>query len=344
MALIRKIEEENAEKKENKKPLTGLTFPTKNNDAVSDYYSENKDNTNISANNTSATTSHQPENVRLLKDDKSISNWLLEFFSEDFWLYIKSNEKFANTHINSELSTKRWLTDALDIFLGSEYKDILRERINSFLNNQNLLNETLSIANNELSTLREQLSSSKNYIEDLKKTADEASVAKFRIQKKLNAAIPLENLISEFYDSAAPIERRMIKLFSEALEDLTEELAMFLVKFTNGWNYVKSVIVKPMPDGVEFMEKVHEALSYLMGCISGVYIAQRRLLLDLVAKACSELFTDYEFISPEQSLQIDPSVHNAEGLGGGTVKEGVTFAVIRKESRKAVKYATVIVN
>jgi hypothetical protein len=64
-------------------------------------------------------------------------------------------------------------------------------------------------------------------------------------------------------------------------------------------------------------------------------------MLDLLAVACSAKFKLYKFISPEESLQVDPRIHSATALGGSTIKEGISFAVIKKDTMQTVKYAEI---
>ena len=55
-------------------------------------------------------------------------------------------------------------------------------------------------------------------------------------------------------------------------------------------------------------------------------------------------FEDYIFVSPEETLQLDPNIHNARGLGSTNIVEGASYAVIRRTSRQTVIYAEVKVN
>ena len=130
----------------------------------------------------------------------------------------------------------------------------------------------------------------------------------------------------------------------ETIENSQEGTDVFLISFLKTFAAVREVLKIDFEDEKQKMENVYNSLAQMLSAISGLFPSERRDFLDLVAGLVSDEFNEYQFVSPEQTLQIDPDIHDAHGVGSGTVKEGKTFAVIRKSTRKAVKYAEIKVN
>jgi hypothetical protein len=114
----------------------------------------------------------------------------------------------------------------------------------------------------------------------------------------------------------------------------------FVIGFLEGWEELSKLLTS-VEDSEEGMAQLHLALTNLLDKISGKVISRRRSMLDVLAVACSSKFKLYKFISPEESLQVDPRIHSATALGGSTIKEGISFAVIKKDTMQTVKYAEI---
>jgi len=91
----------------------------------------------------------------------------------------------------------------------------------------------------------------------------------------------------------------------------------------------------------EKMEILHTALTRVLEALTGLYIPQRRAVLEQLAKLCNSRVSDYLFISPEESKEIDLRIHNAASIGGNQILEGRTFAVVNRSSYQTVKYAEI---
>ncbi len=181
--------------------------------------------------------------------------------------------------------------------------------------------------------------------EQLKADAEEAESEKFKLEQNMNSGIAASQLVPIFFKDAyedTQNHKQLRSLLLDAAENGADGTALFIAKLGKGFTAIKIALSGiEEKEEIENMEIVYKASIELLTAISGSHIPERREVLDIIAAIISESFSAYEFISPEQTLQLDPAIHNAQGLGTATIKEGVSFAVIRKESRQAVKYADV---
>ena len=96
------------------------------------------------------------------------------------------------------------------------------------------------------------------------------------------------------------------------------------------------------PDEKNNIEKIDDILRLLLLNIRGLHPPIRQQTLNLIADYVNNFFNEFEFLSPEQTSQIDPKIHNAENIGGNFVIEGLSFAILRKQTQVVYKYADII--
>lgn len=169
---------------------------------------------------------------------------------------------------------------------------------------------------------------------------EQAEIEGFRLRKDLASRLPAGPFVQSFFNR--PDETGIRNLLLEATESPTPDLTAFLMAFVGEWNHLKDTETAPAESPLDAVRQQHQALSKLLEALSGLYIPQRRTLLDQVAQWASRRFEDYVFVSPEETQQVDPALHNLPGSGGHTVREGRSFAVIRRQSRTVVIYADII--
>ena len=92
----------------------------------------------------------------------------------------------------------------------------------------------------------------------------------------------------------------------------------------------------------ELMVAVHDSLSFMLFLFSGADVPSRRSFLNEIADVVNDHFSNFRFISPEQTVLIDPRIHQAEGISSQEILEGKTYAVIHNETLKTIKYAEII--
>ena len=91
----------------------------------------------------------------------------------------------------------------------------------------------------------------------------------------------------------------------------------------------------------EVLKIIDEILRFMLENLKDNFILQRRALLDALARIITKKFDNFDFISPEETLQIDLDIHNTKGTGGNKIKQGFSFAVIRRENKQTYKYADI---
>lgn len=137
-------------------------------------------------------------------------------------------------------------------------------------------------------------------------------------------------------------ERTIRHLLLEAADAASPDLGAFVARFAPAWQRLTDVPAQFGPDAPDNLRRLHAALTHLLTDLAGLALPQRRPLLDAVAQWASTHLPDYLVVSPEESLQVDPAIHNVQGIGGSTVVEGRSFAVLRRQSRTVVLYADIL--
>jgi hypothetical protein len=262
----------------------------------------------------------------------TIGSGVFEILKKNSWLQLP----FASP---DEISGKEWLLRALKTIFAQEQ---FAELGNEILKNQQ--NQTQSIQKSADSETEQKIAKMQQNFEMLQQQLENRETEKFKIEKELQNALPLSKFISLFFkddDIDTPSRKQLRNMLNETVEHPQKQTAEFVILFGKGWAFIQNALSELVEDEKENMEKVHKATIDFLESITETRIPERRELLDLTAKIINENFKEYEFISPEQTLQIDPSIHNAQGKGSSPIKEGVSFAVIRKASRQAVKYAEI---
>ena len=77
--------------------------------------------------------------------------------------------------------------------------------------------------------------------------------------------------------------------------------------------------------------------------ISSYQTPHRKEILNEFASLISENFIELEFVSPENYLYFDNTIHAIPQGSGDRIVEGINFAVINKKTKKTIIYADVIV-
>ncbi len=318
---------------ENKNIQTGSLSIKKNVTNLENGTQKNTDSAQIEDNKQLLT----PQTV---SSPEAIADWIHTTIGAGVFDMLKSNSwvqlPFASP---DEISGKEWLLRALKTIFAQEQ---FAELGNEILKNQQNQNEaSQNIANAEA---EQKMAKMKENFAMLQQQLENDETEKFKIEKQLQNALPLSKFIAIFFkdeDIDTPSRKQMRNMLNETVEHPQKQTAEFVIKFGRGWAFIQSALKELTEDEKENMEKVHKATIDFLESITETRTPERRELLDLTAKIINENFKEYEFISPEQTLQIDPSIHNAQGKGSAPIKEGVSFAVIRKESRAAVKYAEI---
>ncbi len=251
-------------------------------------------------------------------------------------------EKLSINEIRNLLNNSE-LTDAqLEKFIKNKLKidefesNLLAELANFQNQIENLRSEKekLTQVNGRLET----------YVSNLKQQLETTEEQIFKIKKDYENVVPVEELVKFFLTEKINnfYTQKLVTLSKEAYLSGDKNAKTFVMAFLKNFVLIENAYLNLGEDETENMQILHQAGSKLLKNIAGKYASERRMMLDTLADFFTSLLETYKFISPEQTLQIDTQVHNAEGLGGNTIRYGLSFAVVRKETGKTVIFADVI--
>ncbi len=277
---------------------------------------------------------------------EDISAWFINSIGEKVFENVKNNEYLQLPYTENEnLNTKDWLAKALKTLFSKEQIKEIGNQISQGNKNTGKLQEKEEQLELEKQQFEERMLKINTRFERLKEEVEEAESEKHRIEKEMQSSLSLNKLIPIFFkgEEDSPKHKQLRNLLNDAIDNADKNTGIFIAKFGKAWTILNTALNNLSEDEKENMELVHKATIEMLEQIADTHISERRPLLDMVADIISDSFNEYEFVSPEQTLQLDPAIHNAKGLGTASIKEGLSFAVIRKESRQAVKYADIIV-
>jgi hypothetical protein len=252
-------------------------------------------------------------------------------------------QAFARLNIlpgNEEDSPASWLTHIFDSYFTRRQIEDLCGYYNGFKNKEQKQQEKAQLALETLlkdvSGLREQLGS----LENTRKIQEESLAES---QRKLKAALPAPAVSQWLCNELPPI---FVSLKALLIDEAGDEAALkcrFIIKLLPSLWGLAGVLSDQLRDNEENRGRIDAALMKVLAAITGLHIINRREVLDAIAKVCSDSTGNWVFVSPESSLVVDPAIHNAKALSGTTVKEGISFAIIRKDSRQTIKLADITV-
>jgi len=220
--------------------------------------------------------------------------------------------------------------------VSENFKREIENNVSSFLEEKKQFEKKIS----ELEQINKKLDI---YIKNLKSQLDDNQEDIFRIEKKYETSIAFDD-ISNFF-----IKRKINDFYTQKIANLLKESYLtgesnsrkFVFAFMKAFIFIEEGLMRIGIDENENLKVLFHAGEKLMSNITNLFSSERRLILDTVADMLSSKFENYKFISAEQSLQIDPAIHNVEGVGGTSIKQGLSFAVIRKDTQKTVYFADV---
>lgn len=269
-----------------------------------------------------------------------ISSWLINTFGEETFDELIKNPNLKLPYMDENFSTEQWLERIVKTLFTQE----TISRISSKLGSAKPDDADVEAIVKE--RMDEKIEKYNARFQELRNQMENLEGEKAEISSKLNKALPLDKFVKEIFrdpGNETEPQKRIIQTLNEALEQSKDEtVSTFVLRFSKGWLGLKSQIESLKENNEkENLEIIHSELTKLLTYISGCFISERRTILDLVAKYCNEYFSDYDFVSPEQTLNVDPEIHNASGIGNASIKEGSSFAVIRRDTKKTVKYADI---
>lgn len=293
-----------------------------------------------------ATTQTTQGNLRItgsIETAEELVKWLFDILGKQVTTKLKNNQYLKIPFTEENLPEEQWLEKALKTIFPEADLNEIQTRISDF----NLANkQTVEKIGNleaqvaEFSETNEKyqkrFNQYKNEIEDLEEELHKNQSA---TRGQVALADVLKFAFPEKADTTA--EKAFRTQLQRCVDNPTNENANFLTALLQAWPTVDFVHQNFGKDAEANMNKIYEALAYLMSRISGFASAERRPILDTLALWVSDWFDEFEFVSPERTLQADPNVHETSGITSTDIKEGRSFAIIRKDTKKTVRYAEI---
>lgn len=329
--------------------MAKLTFKISNDDENNDKRNQNNQQNSLSTKKntdeqTFDNTNQQVDNQKI--ENNNLSNLDSEKYSENEKLIFIDD--FCNTlgcnsfnEINNEklfqiLNQQLPKNETIVNLLNELINDSFIAKFKSLSLQQNTQNQILSENNLNQEKLLSQINELKTKIELLEEE-------KYRNDKKYSSTISIEELVKEMILNYLPSELKEIaeNLLKEAYINGDKDSKLFVIYFLRGFQFVVEAIKNIQEDEKQNLETLYKATNMMLKTIQGTIAAERRPLLEILATLCNKYLSTYKFLSPEQSLQIDTQIHNAQGKGGTMVKEGLSMVVIRTDTGKTVYYAEI---
>ena len=287
-----------------------------------------------------------PASPSELADD--VARWLIAQFGEDLFNELLKNPNLKLPYADEDITAESWLERGIKtLFTQDNIAHIYKVTANMGQSNGASDANIDAVVDERMAQKVEKYNAK---FQELRSNMEDLEGEKAELQSRLNKTLEADAFVKTIFRSAdgeTDAQKRIARMLEDAIGQGGDDgLPSFVTRLAKGWAALQYVLQTSaeISDDKEKLEVVYPALTNLLACISGCYVTDRRMVLELVAKHCNEFFSDYDFISPEQTLNADPDIHNATGLGNAQIREGVTFCVVRRDTKKTVKYADVKVN
>ncbi len=301
-----------------------------------------------------STESVKPENTLITKnsvelntEDNSTSHvkmnesqtieWLIDFLGKNVFENIKANPNFRLPYSDENISLADWVLKALKTIC---YFDDIYEISNNIQTKHYSIIYSLKAAETELLKAKESISHFESELEINKQNLALTKKKIAELEIKSGRAVDIKTLNEIIYKGNQEIEI-FYALLNESLGNEDIELNNFYAAFTKNIIRIDRRLKEQYADEEKKIEILSNDLRVLLADISGIQIPQRRPLLDTLARMLNKHVLEFIFVSPEESLQIDPEIHIPDRQGGSLVREGISYAVLRKQNRQTYIYADI---
>lgn len=266
---------------------------------------------------------------------------MVGLLGSDVLLRLRQNPNVNLPYADDLKTDDDWVRRALQTLLALDDIQVVAERVStSVLDGQRPLLQQIETYRWEQMEAQQNLEQARQQRQTAEAGRERAEVDLFRLRKEMATMLPARPVVELLFRHDD--ERSLRDLLLEAADQPSPELEPFLTAFVPAWSRLRAVVAGFGAESTDNLRTLYAALSQLLTDLSGLYLPQRRPVLDKVAQWASEPFADYLFVSPEESAQVDPSIHNAHGIGGSNVVEGRSFAVLRRQSRTVMLYADIL--
>ncbi|MEO5357987.1 MAG: hypothetical protein H7844_11910 [Nitrospirae bacterium YQR-1] len=268
---------------------------------------------------------------------ENIINANLEIFGEQPFKGILNNPVLDLDEENTKATVKQWMSKMIKTYFTYDDIDAAEKNLK---NNYIRLKAQYKNSVTQRQKLEEMLITEQQGKKTLNEKYDELAVFKYKLQKQLNSMVPLRDFV-QISMHGNKIGEYLLQLTAELSESNNPAATVFIIRLCKCIREFQDIISKGAGSEKELMENVyHWSISFLHE-VSGMYFTERKNIMNAIGRVLSSYFENYDFISPEDSLHVDPKIHDVRGLGGKTVKEGKSFLVLRKDTRQTVLLAQI---
>ncbi len=266
---------------------------------------------------------------------------IIELFGIQVFENLQNNKDInigTDDNLNNE-SSKSWLEKRINTYFTDEDIILIENNLNNNFLNFKTENEILLQKISEKEKFADQL---KSDIKTIETETDNLFNENKNLKIELASKIEFSKVIESIFRTDP--EKTIKTLLIEAANDYgSEETDDFILSFISGWMRVSVTVPLAYgnPDEEDGIELLDDALRFLLEQVRNKSVPQRRALLDAVARFVSSKFKEFDFVSPEESSQIDINLHSVQGTGGSKIKQGISYAVVRKQNRRTFKFADV---
>ena len=285
--------------------------------------------------------------ISVAEQATNVAKWLISQFGEDIFNELLNNPNLKLPYADDDITAEMWLERGIKTLFTQDNIARIAQATAEIGKQSSVSDADVDAAVEEKMAQKVEKYNAK--FQELRTQMEYLEGEKADLQLRLNKTLEADTFVKEVFrasDGETEYQKRIAQTLSEAVgRGDDDNLPIFVMRLAKGWSTLQYVLQREaQADDKDKLDIVYAALTNLLSGISGCFVSDRRMILELVAKHCNEYFSDYDFISPEQTLNVDPDIHNANGLGNAQIREGVSFCVVRRDTKKTVMYADVKVN
>ncbi len=278
----------------------------------------------------------EQQDVQILDDLNidSLGDWLVEnILTREVINRLKEDLPLVVPNTDSHSTPSQWLDMTIKSYLPKDDILILAKNIN-------LRNKSIEIQKQIIEDIKKENSKLSQQTEKLKESLSFHKNENFKLKNSLAQRVKLETLV-EYSFGKYDGEDIIANLLIEASKSDSDNLSAFIIPFAIYSQNIYKLKKYTTNDVNSDIQLYLDEVKALLKSISGVYIPQRKKLLEALAELISTNFKDIKFISPEEYNFVEPSVHNIPSSGGQKVVEGISFAVVQKDTNQTIIYADI---
>lgn len=266
---------------------------------------------------------------------EAVAEWLMRIFGESTIERWMQNPNFQLPYVEEVEDPKTWIMNALKTLLKLEELQLLAQNIEAqYFQPLEDQQKSVDTAKALMERLEQNMETKQAELENLRQQ-------KFQLNKAQKSSIPIRDFIQMVWMKDQEFES-ILPFVQEAISPPVDGVSEFVVALYRAWDNFKGAWqVVDQLDEVERVQEMDRASRAFLKQMKDLFVPQRRAILEALAGIINQKMKDFVFVSPEESIQIDPKIHNTKGVLGNKIRQGISFVVIRKSSRQTYFFAEV---